>query len=458
VGRYAVVGAGIAGLSAAWELQGAGAEVVVVDAAGVGGKLQASEVPGLAFPVDQGADAFLARVPDALELCAELGIDDLVHPATGSAHVWSGGALRPLPRGQLLGLPTDLDELEASGLVSPDGMARARADLASEAPPLDHDVSVGELVRGRLGDEVCDHLVEPLLGGINGGEADGLSVQACAPQIWACATQGGSLVRAAAEVRSATVDSAAPVFATPAEGMAALPRRLADALRGEIRFGSSPTLAATPGGVAVDGDRYDGIVLAVPARAVAALVTATAPVAADLLRGAELASVVMVTVVADRSSIAHPLDGSGVVVARDAGLDITAVSFASTKWPHWDDGEHAVLRISLGHDADPVDWCARTDDELTAVARRDLGTLLGEAITPVGVRVGRWSGAFPQYRPGHLDRMRDVRAALDAAGPLAVAGMSFDGIGVPACIRSGRTAARHLLGRPRTNEPIGAFG
>ncbi|HEX4901183.1 MAG TPA: protoporphyrinogen oxidase [Acidimicrobiales bacterium] len=445
--RFAVLGAGIAGLSAAWELERAGHDVVVHEQRRwIGGKLRSSPVPGLPFPLDEGADAFLARVPDALELCAELGIDDLVHPATGSAHVWSDGALRPLPKGQLLGLPTDLDELAASGLVSPDGIERARADLESEAPPLDHDISVGRLVRARLGDEVCDHLVEPLLGGINGGEADGLSVEACAPQIWACATRGGSLIRAAADVRAATVDSTAPVFATPSEGMAALPRRLTDALRAEIRFGASPTIQPGRDHVEVDGERYDGVVLAVPAPEVADLLRPWAGDAVAVLDGTALASVVMVTVVAERDSVKHPLDGSGVVVARDAGLDITAASFASTKWAHWDDGEHAVFRISLGHDADPVDWCAKGDDDLTATAVRDLSTVLGEPVIPVGVRVGRWADAFPQYRPGHLGRVADVRAALHAAGPVAVAGMSFDGIGVPACIRSGRAAARHLLG------------
>jgi len=446
VARFAVIGAGVAGLSAAWELERQGHEVVVLEAADrLGGKLQASPVPGLAFPLEEGADAFLARVPDALELCAELGIDDLVHPAVGDALVWSSGALHPLPKAQLLGLPTDLDELAASGLVSPAGVERARADLDHDAPPLDHDVSVGELVRARLGDEVCDHLVEPLLGGINGGEADGLSVQACAPQIWACAVRGGSLVRAAADVRAAGPPSGAPVFAAPAAGMSSLPRRLADALRAEVRLGTSPTVELAPAGARVDGEPFAGVVVATPADAAGALLGGSAPDAASLLAGADFASVVMVVLVVPRASIAHPLDASGVVVARDAGLSITAASFGSSKWAHWDDGEHAVFRISLGHDGDPTDWCATPDDALAAVARRDLETLLGEPVDPVGLRVGRWPRAFPQYRPGHLAHVADVRAALDAAGPVAVAGMSFDGIGVPACIRSGRTAARHLL-------------
>ena len=132
--RFAVAGAGIAGLSAAWELERAGHEVVVFEAApDAGGKLQQSPVPGLSFPLDEGADAFLARVPDALELCAELEIGDLVHPAARNAWVYAGNRLRPLPAGQLLGLPTDLDEVAASGLVSPAGIARARQDLDSDA-------------------------------------------------------------------------------------------------------------------------------------------------------------------------------------------------------------------------------------------------------------------------------------------------------------------------------------
>lgn len=446
--RFAVVGAGIAGLAAAWELEAAGHDVVVFEAGReIGGKLQCSPVTGLAFPLDEGADAFLARVPDALELCAQLDIGELVHPAAGQAWVWSGDRLRALPKSQLLGLPTDLDDVAASGLLSPAGLARAAEDLRGDAAPLSEDVSVGALVRERLGDEVCDHLVEPLLGGINGGEADGLSVQACAPQIWACATRGGSLIRAAAEVKSAAAPADSPAFAAPAAGMAALPRRLTDRLRAEIRFGARvPSLGVHAGRAQVGTESFAGVVVATPADVAGTLVAGLAPDAAAVLDATEHASVVMVTVVADAAQVDHPLAGSGVVVARDADLSITACSFGSSKWAHWDDGVHVLFRISLGHDGDPVDWCGRSDEELTKTALVDLQRLLGEAVAPVGVRIGRWARAFPQYRPGHLRRVAGVRDALHAAGPVTVAGMAYDGIGVPSCIRSGRTAARHLLG------------
>lgn len=444
--RFAVAGSGIAGLSAAWELQRSGHDVVVFEAAErTGGKLQQSPVPGLPFALDEGADAFLARVPDALELCDELGIDELVHPATGNAWVHAGEGLCPLPKSQLLGLPTDLDDAVASGLLSAAGAARARQDLDSDAPPPTRDVSVGELVRARLGDEVCDHLVEPLLGGINGGEADGLSAQAAAAQIWAAAQRGGSLIRAAAAMKAqATGD--APVFAAPAAGMAELPRRLRQALDAELRTGTPvPDISLEQGGVVVGGDRYAGLVVATPADAASTILAPASPAAADLLSRYEFASVVMVTLVAEAAAVNHPMDGSGFVVARTAGASITAASWGSSKWSHWDDGEHVVFRISLGHDADPVDWCAKTDHELVATALGDLQRIMDTDIEPVGTRVGRWARSFPQYRPGHLDRVAAIREATHAAGPVALAGMSYDGIGVPACIRSGRTAARRLL-------------
>lgn len=448
MGRFAVLGAGIAGLSAAYELELAGHRVVVFDTAErIGGKLQQSEVPGLGFPVDDGADAFLARVPDALELCAELGIDDLVHPATGTAWVYAGDGLRPLPKAHLLGIPTDLDDLAATGLVSPAGLARAAEDLQSAAPPPAHDVSVGELVRDRLGDEICDRLVEPLLGGINGGEADGLSAQACAPQIWACAAQGGSLIAAAAAAREAAPATDGVVFAAPRAGMAELPRRLAARLSAEFRLGASvPSVHADRSGAMVGEERFDGVVVATPAANAAALTGAIDPTVAGVLAETEYASVVMVTAVARRDTVDHPLDGSGLVVARTADVAITAASWASSKWSHWDDGTHALFRISLGHDGDPTDWCALPDDELAATALADLSRVMSTEITPVGLRVGRWSRSFPQYRPGHLDRVAAARAALLSAGPVTLAGMSYDGIGVPACVRSGRNAARTLMG------------
>lgn len=446
--RVAVVGGGITGLAAAWELERNGVDVVVFEATDrVGGKLEQSSVPGLSFPLDEGADAFLARVPDALDLCAELGIDELVHPATGQAYVYVRRGLHPLPSQHLLGIPTDLDDLAATGLVSGPAIEDLRAELDSTEPGATHDETIGALVRRRLGDEVCDHLVGPLIGGINAGEVDQLSAAAVAPQIWACARQGGSLLRAAAEARSRAVTTGAPVFAAPAEGMAELPRRLADRLAAEIRLATpAPALMVEDGTVRLGDDRFDGVVVATPAPVAADLLGDAAPDAARLLGGIELASVAMVTLVFARADLDRSLDGSGFLVARTAGLDVTACSWASSKWSHWDDGEHVVLRASIGHHADPVDWCAEPDETVLDAVLRGLRITMDLDAEPVGYRIGRWAASLPQYRPGHLDLVTDVHRAAAEAGPIAVAGAALEGLGVPACIRQGRDAARRMLG------------
>ncbi|MGV3759727.1 MAG: FAD-dependent oxidoreductase, partial [Actinomycetota bacterium] len=149
--RVAVVGGGITGLAAARDLARDGFDVVVIEPDRLGGKLQTTGFDG-GF-LDEAADTFLARVPEGIELCRELGLDgDLGSPAFRRAYVWSHGALRPLPEGQVLGVPTDLDELAATGIVSPDGVAAARRDLEVPLVAPEGDVAIGPLFRGRLGD------------------------------------------------------------------------------------------------------------------------------------------------------------------------------------------------------------------------------------------------------------------------------------------------------------------
>ena len=193
--KVAVVGAGITGLAAGYEAAKTGAEVVVYEAAErAGGRILTSELAG--HPVDEGPDAFLARVPWAVELCQELGLaGELVSPAQRAAFVYSRGALRALPQPNVLGVPLDFDALAASGIVSPGGEDRARQELDLAGTPLVGDESVGGLVRRRLGDEVADRLVDPLLGGINASSIDDLSVRAAVPQLADAASRGPSLVR-----------------------------------------------------------------------------------------------------------------------------------------------------------------------------------------------------------------------------------------------------------------------
>jgi len=232
--RIVVIGAGIAGLTAAYDLARTappGSEVLVLEGSRrVGGKLRVSEVAGVAL--DEGAEAALARVPDVLDLMAELGLAaDVVHPATTTASIALDGALHPVPAGTLLGVPTDVGGLHGSGLFTAAGLAAVAADVARPGPTVSDDVSVGALIRDRLGAEVLDRLVEPLLGGVYAGRADLLSVQATMPVLAAALRTHGSVVEAARAARAAAPPSSGPVFASLPGGLGRL----------------AGVLAATPG-------------------------------------------------------------------------------------------------------------------------------------------------------------------------------------------------------------------
>jgi oxygen-dependent protoporphyrinogen oxidase len=447
-----VVGGGITGLVAARALAQAGAEVWLVEPEHPGGKLRSTPFAG--GILDEAADAFLARVPEGVDLCRELGLDgDLVSPAMRRAHVWSRGELRLLPEGQLLGVPTDLDELAASGIVSPEGVARARLDLAEPFTPPADDVAIGRLVRERLGDEVAERLVDPLVGGINAGDTDRLSLAATVPQLAAAAASGApSLIAACQAQRAAVPDPAAPVFFAPRGGMGVLAGAvLADAVARGVQVVPGRAVGLERERrrwrVALEGGRAlaaDGVVLATPAGTASGLLRPHAPGAATHLAAIPYASVAMVALAVPRDGIDRPLDASGFLVPRVEGRTITACSWTSAKWSHLDDGRTAWLRASVGRDGDDR-ALALGDDALVQAVLADLAETMDLRATPSDVRVTRWPGSFPQYRPGHLGRVDALETELATTAPtLVVAGSALRGLGVPACIRQGLAAAHRL--------------
>lgn len=464
-----VVGGGITGLAAAWEAsERDGVSVTVVEAGDrLGGKIRTSPITlpdGTTLRIDEGADAFLARVPDAVRLCEELGLgDELTSPAVGRAKVLVDGELRFLPARTVLGVPLDLDELEAAGLLSPAGLEEVRAGDDPSEPPLQGDVAIGPFLTGRFGRELVDRVVGPLIGGINAGDVDELSLRAVTPQLADAAEEGGSLAEALRRKVPATTD--APVFHALLDGTGRLVEVLAERLdeRGvELRTGTRVERiegADGEGGLRLrlvtgSGSTQDveaaAVLVATPAPAAAELLEALSPEAAGELRSITHSSPVLVTLVHHRGDVPAPLDASGFLVPRDAGRFATAASFGSTKWAHWDDGEHVVLRVSAGHSADRRPD-AMSDEEVVEAIRADLEEVLGITAEPLAARVSRYPDGFAQYEVGHLDRVERIEAALARDVPgLAVAGAAYRGVGIPACIRQGRGAARRLLGAPST--------
>lgn len=459
-----VVGGGITGLVAAREAAQAGAEVTLVEPDVLGGKVRSSAFD--AGVLDEAADAFLARVPEGVALCRELGIDgDLVSPAARRAYVWSREELRLLPEGQVLGVPTDLDELAGSGILSADGVARVHAAPGLVAP--DRDVTIGEVMRGHLGDEAAERLVDPLVGGINAGDTDHLSLAATVPQLDAAARSGAaSLIEACQAQRAAATDPTAPVFFAPRDGMGALVAALVADLgaRGVEHVDGRAVAVEAAGtnrqvaidlGPSDDGTSQigsarallaaDGVVVTTPAPAAAGLLREVAPRAATLLAAIPYASVALLSVAVPRDAIDRELDASGYLVPRVEGRILTACSWVSSKWPHLAGDGTVWLRASVGRDGDDAPLTL-DDDALVAAVLADLRDTMRLRGEPTEVRVTRWVDSFPQYRLGHLDRVSAIDADLaSSARGVAVAGAALRGLGVPACIRQGTAAAQRVL-------------
>ena len=449
--RVVVVGGGVAGLAAALEVraQRPDAEVVVLEAGSrIGGKVAVSDVAGV--PVDEGADSMLTRVPDGLALVRGAGLErELVSPASAAASVWSRGRLRPLPGGTVLGIPGDLTALASSGLLSTAGLYRVPLDLLLPGGPVEDDVSVGQLVRRRLGAEVVERLVDPLLGGVYAGRADLLSLQATLPQLVRPAARHRSLLRATRAARAATPPTDGPLFASLPGGLGRLPAAVARASGADVRLRTTvrglrrtPTGWELTTGSAADPARLraDAVVLAVPGPPAARLLSDAVPAAAAEVAALEYASVALVTLVLGGPT---PGTGSGYLVPAVEGRTTKAVTFTSRKWRHFA-ATPAVVRASVGR-AGEAAVLQRDDAELVEAVRAELVEALGPLPPVLGSRVTRWGGGLPQYAVGHLDRVARVRRALEVLPGLAVAGAAYDGVGVPACVGSGRQAARTAL-------------
>ena len=396
-----VVGGGISGLAAAHFLSGAAQVTLLEQADRVGGKLRAAELAGVRIDV---GEAMLARRPEGLELAAQVGVGDRVHEAsTTSAGLWLGGGLRPLPSGTVMGIPADLAAVAHAGVLSDDALAAAVGEAASSYPALDEDVSVGALVRDRLGGEVVDRLVDPLLGGVYAATADDLSLRATIPALAARLADGGSLVDAARAVNASAAAATGPLFVSFPGGLASLAEAVA---RGpfEIRTRAAVrSLRRTPEGFALEFGptpeaqtcRADAVVVALPAGKAAPLLREVSPAAAAELAGIESTSVAVISL-AYRDIRLPP--GSGFLVPASAGRAVKGVTFTSQKWPGYPSGL-SLLRASVGR-SDQTTVLQRGDADLVALVRHELAALLGLTEDPVDAMVTRWGGGLPRYAVG----------------------------------------------------------
>jgi len=446
--RIVVVGGGISGLSAARQLLKNGHDVTVLESSErIGGKVFTSEFAGAS--IDTGPDAFLVRDPEMKELCDDLGLGDgLVAPQSGSAKIWVEGAMHRLPRNQFLGIPLDINELESLGLVSPEGIQAARADLTTGNNAPNHEESVGALIRRRLGDEVMDKLVGPLLGGINAGDPDNISLNAGVPYLSAAASHDESLIRSIQKfLHSSGRDPKAPVFLTHPEGLSKVIDALDTELKGRIVLNervSSVVQEETKW--VVKGEALyeaDAVILSTPASVSSEILAGTCNQVSELLSTIEYASMAFVLFAFPSRDI-DPFDGSGFLVAKSEGLLTTACSWSSSKWSHLESSTKTYIRVSVGR-IDDDRALQLQDNELTLHLLEELSLLVGIQAQPLESKVVRWPESFPQYGLGHAQKVEKIQSCLQHETPgVYVTGAAFNGLGLSACIRDGKNIARKV--------------
>lgn len=467
-----IVGGGIAGLAAAWELTGADAgpdastpRVEVIEASDhFGGTLVTSEFAGRT--IDLGPDGFLARRPEAVQLVRELGVEERLEPINASgASIWLRGALDTLPEGLVLGIPTSAKALSSlKGLTWRARLAARRDQWLPRRLNVSDDATIGEIVSAKLGRELSYQFIEPMVGGIQAGRIDDLSAKAVFAPLLAAAQRGGSLMKA---MRPTTASSHAPnphapsgpLFCSLTGGVGSLPDELVRQLRarGVVLRANTPVTALrrTPSGTypwEVDTDSTttlaDVLILATPATLTARLVGELDPALARLST-IPSAGAAMVTFDVARTNVTLPATGTGVLVplgtkwSGDATMMVTALTFLDRKWPRLYRDEDVVFRAHVGR-IDDDRWAAMSDEELVERVTREVRELLGHFDAPLSTMVQRWPSGLPQYYPGH-DEMVAAAKAAGGAFALALAGSAYDGVGIPASIGSGRRAAREVL-------------
>ena len=446
-----VVGAGISGLAAAWELKQRGLKPLVLEQSGrVGGVITTEHVDG--FVIDGGPDSILVQKPAALTLCRELGLGDRLFPTKPprTAFVVRKGRLVELPEASFLGIPTKIGPFITSPLFSLPGKLRMATEVLRPRRS-EKDESIGQFIRRRFGREAVDYLAEPLLAGIHAGDVNQLSIHSLFPRLVALEQGHGSVLRGLSHAMANAPKSANGAFVSLPRGIAELPEALAAALGPEVfRFNTRVVQisGAPPYQLTLDTDASiyaHRVIVTVPAWAASAMFTSLDVPLARLCAEIPYASSATVFFGLDRQQVSHPMNGSGFVVPRVERKALMAGTWVTSKWPQRAPEGRTLLRAFLGGATNP-DVLDRSDDVLAATALGELRGLLGIKGEPSLVRVFRWSRATPQYTVGHSQRVRDIEARLARLPGLLVSGSGYRGTGLPDCIADARAVAASAAG------------
>ncbi|MBI4265090.1 MAG: protoporphyrinogen oxidase [Acidobacteria bacterium] len=442
----AVVGGGIAGLAAAYELHRRGLRFRVLEAAPrLGGVIVTERFDG--WVIDGGPDALLVQKPAAVALCRELGIGDRLVPTLQprTAYVMRDGALHQIVEGSFLGLPVRVSALARSSLLTWRGRLRMACEVVVPRRAPADDESIAAFVRRRFGNEAVDYLAEPLLAGIHAGDVERLSMRALFPRLLEAERRSGSVIRAFRALQ--TPPSPQGAFVSLPGGIGELVEAIANVLPrdsvwtsarvGELRRAAIYAIESDAGAV-----RARAVILGVPAYVAAHLLRGVDTTLAELCGAGAYASTATVAFGYRRAQVRHSLNGSGFVVPRVERSPLLAATWVTSKWPDRAPEGHVLLRAFLGGGRDPH-RLDRGDQELVDAAREALEKALAIEGAPLFARLFRWTRQSPQYDVGHLQRLDGIERRASAIPGLFLTGSGFRAIGIPDCIADGReTAAR----------------
>ncbi len=470
--RIAIIGGGISGLSAAFYLEqhrqhGAPLEYVLFERSSrLGGSLMTERADGCL--IEAGPDSFLTEKPWAADLCRELGIAGQLigsNDADRKTYILVKGRLVPIPDGLMFMVPTKILPVVFSPLFSLSTKVRMAQEWFHPPRSAGADETVKGLVERHYGPEMVDRLADPLLSGVYGGEASGLSVRAVLPRFAEMEAKHGSLGRGMLAARKHMAGSKTPprpLFTSLKDGMQQLVDAILARLPGEVlrtetavrelrcelpRTGA-PAPQAPSWLVATDksgGERFDSVILATPAPVAGALLASVQPQMAAELSAIAYSSSITVTLGYQRAGLRLP-PGFGFLVPRSEGKRMLACTFVHNKFPHRAPNDRALVRCFLGgaRDEEILGW---SEQQIEAVVRKELREILWLTTQPLFCRTYKWKGAMAQYGVGHLERLEKIESLRQQLPGLALAGNGYRGIGVPDCIRSGKGAAAVSAGR-----------
>lgn len=478
--QVVVIGGGITGLTAAYYLrkhaeeQGIPLQIRLVERQSkLGGDIRTEVFDG--HVIEKGPDSFLRRKFAAANLCIELGLaDDLVgtNPANKKTYILGQGKLNRIPQGLNLGIPTEFMPFATTPLLSFQAKLRAGLDMLMPRGKVTGDQSLGGFLAKRLGDEVVEKIAEPLLAGIYAGNSRNLSLRATFPQFEELEQKHGSLIRGMlAQARQAkTAQKQDPATAASETGVPPSPKqtmpqtafitlrgglvqlvdRLAEVLGPDIIHTSTGVKEVTCTGeqtspyriVLENGNTWeaDVVIVTTPTYEAARLLPSSFEAKA-LLQKVPYVSTATVVTAYNRAEVPFPLDGTGFLVPRTEGRDITACTWTSSKWKHTAPRDKAVIRCYVGRAGDEM-IVEESDESILQKVRNDLKVTMGITAAPYYTSITRWRRAMPQYTVGHLDRIEAFKkeAAKRFAG-VYFAGSGYTGLGLPDCIKQGQEAA-----------------